>query len=88
MMQEEQQQLRAVLLGLGDTLKALNVRLDADAGRLQKSLDQLPAPTYTTPNGQSSLPFWVSCCTADPAAGSRRVERWRLDGQSGDRGAG
>ena len=38
MMQEEQQQLRAVLLGLGDTLKALNVRLDADAGRLQKSL--------------------------------------------------
>ena len=38
MMQEEQQQLRAVLLGLGDTLKALNVRLDADAGRLQKAL--------------------------------------------------
>ena len=38
MLQEEQQQLRAVLLGLGDTLKALNVRLDADAGRLQKSL--------------------------------------------------
>ncbi len=32
MLQEEQQQLRAVLLGLGDTLKALNVRLDADAG--------------------------------------------------------
>ena len=38
MLQEEQQQLRAALLGLGDTLKALNVRLDADAGRLQKSL--------------------------------------------------
>jgi tol-pal system protein YbgF len=37
MLQEEQQQLRAVLLGLGDTLKALNVRLDADAGRQQKS---------------------------------------------------
>jgi len=37
MLQEEQQQLRAVLLGLGDTLKALNVRLDTDAGRLQKS---------------------------------------------------
>jgi tol-pal system protein YbgF len=38
MLQEEQQQLRAALLGLGDTLKALNVRLDADAGRLQKAL--------------------------------------------------
>lgn len=38
MLQEEQQQLRAALLGLGDTLKALNVRLDTDAGRLQKSL--------------------------------------------------
>jgi tol-pal system protein YbgF len=37
MLQEEQQQLRAVLLGLGDTLKALNVRLDADANRQQKS---------------------------------------------------
>lgn len=37
MLQEEQQQLRAVLLGLGDTLKALNVRLDADAGRTQKA---------------------------------------------------
>ena len=37
MLQEEQQQLRAVLLGLGDTLKALNVRLDADAARVQKS---------------------------------------------------
>ena len=37
MLQEEQQQLRAVLLGLGDTLKALNVRLDADAARQQKS---------------------------------------------------
>jgi tol-pal system protein YbgF len=37
MLQEEQQQLRAVLLGLGDTLKALNVRLDTDAGRVQKS---------------------------------------------------
>jgi tol-pal system protein YbgF len=37
MLQEEQQQLRAVLLGLGDTLKALNVRLDADASRVQKS---------------------------------------------------
>jgi tol-pal system protein YbgF len=38
MLQEEQQQLRAALMGLGDTLKALNVRLDTDAGRLQKSL--------------------------------------------------
>jgi tol-pal system protein YbgF len=38
MLQEEQQQLRAALLGLGDTLKALNGRLDADAARLQKSL--------------------------------------------------
>lgn len=37
MLQEEQQQLRAVLLGLGDTLKALNVRLDADAGKQQKA---------------------------------------------------
>jgi tol-pal system protein YbgF len=37
MLQEEQQQLRAVLLGLGDTLRALNVRLDTDAGRVQKS---------------------------------------------------
>jgi len=37
MLQEEQQQLRAVLLGLGDTLKALNTRLDADAARTQKS---------------------------------------------------
>jgi tol-pal system protein YbgF len=37
MLQEEQQQLRAVLLGLGDTLTALNVRLDTDAGRVQKS---------------------------------------------------
>ncbi len=37
MLQEEQQQLRAVLLGLGDTLKALNSRLDADAARAQKS---------------------------------------------------
>ncbi len=37
MLQEEQQQLRAVLLGLGDTLKALNGRLDADAARTQKS---------------------------------------------------
>ncbi len=37
MLQEEQQQLRAVLLGLGDTLKALNSRLDADAARTQKS---------------------------------------------------
>ena len=33
MLQEEQQQLRAVLLGLGDTLKALNGRLDTDAGQ-------------------------------------------------------
>ena len=38
MLQEEQQQLRAALLGLGDTLKALNARLDADAGRLQKAM--------------------------------------------------
>ena len=37
MLQEEQQQLRAALLNLGDTLKALNVRLDADAGRTQKA---------------------------------------------------
>ena len=37
MLQEEQQQLRAALLGLGDTLKALNVRLDADAGKQQKA---------------------------------------------------
>ncbi len=36
MLQEEQQQLRAVLLGLGDTLKALNARLDADAGRRRR----------------------------------------------------
>ena len=41
MLQEEQQQLRAALLGLGDTLKALNARLDTDAGRAQKaSADQ------------------------------------------------
>jgi tol-pal system protein YbgF len=37
MLQEEQQQLRAVLLNLGDTLKALNARLDTDANRTQKS---------------------------------------------------
>jgi tol-pal system protein YbgF len=37
MLQEEQQQLRAALLGLGDTLKALNARLDTDAGRAQKT---------------------------------------------------
>jgi tol-pal system protein YbgF len=37
MLQEEQQQLRAVLASLGDTIKALNVRLDADAGRTQKA---------------------------------------------------
>ena len=37
MLQEEQQQLRAALLNLGDTLKALNTRLDADAGRTQKA---------------------------------------------------
>lgn len=37
MLQEEQQQLRAALLNLGDTLKALNSRLDADAGRTQKA---------------------------------------------------
>jgi tol-pal system protein YbgF len=37
MLQENQQQLRQVLDTLGDTLKALNARLDTDAGRVQKS---------------------------------------------------
>jgi tol-pal system protein YbgF len=37
MLQEEQQQVRQVLAGLNDALKALNARLDADANRNQKS---------------------------------------------------
>src|SRR5215510_978961 len=37
MLQENQQQLRQVLDGLGETLKALNARLDNDANRAQKS---------------------------------------------------
>jgi tol-pal system protein YbgF len=37
MLQEEQQQVRAVLANLSETLKALNTRLDTDAGRNQKS---------------------------------------------------
>jgi tol-pal system protein YbgF len=37
MLQEEQQQLRQVLAGLNDTLKALNARLDVDANRNQKA---------------------------------------------------
>jgi tol-pal system protein YbgF len=37
MLQEEQQQLRQVLAGLNDALKALNTRLDADASRTQKA---------------------------------------------------
>jgi tol-pal system protein YbgF len=37
MLQEEQQQLRQVLAGLNDALKALNTRLDADASRNQKA---------------------------------------------------
>jgi tol-pal system protein YbgF len=37
MLQEEQQQLRQVLAGLNDALKALNTRLDADATRNQKA---------------------------------------------------
>src|SRR3954447_11843826 len=37
MLQENQQQLRQVLDGLGETLKALNNRLDTDAGRMQKT---------------------------------------------------
>jgi tol-pal system protein YbgF len=37
MLQESQQQLRHVLDGLTETLKALNTRLDSDATRVQKS---------------------------------------------------
>ena len=37
MLQEEQQQVRAVLANLSETLKALNSRLDTDAGRTQKA---------------------------------------------------
>jgi tol-pal system protein YbgF len=37
MLQEEQQQLRQVLAGLNDALKALNTRLDVDATRNQKA---------------------------------------------------
>jgi tol-pal system protein YbgF len=37
MLQEEQQQLRQVLAGLNDTLKAINARLDQDASRNQKA---------------------------------------------------
>jgi len=37
MLQEEQQQVRAVLANLSETLKALNTRLDTDAGRTQKA---------------------------------------------------
>jgi tol-pal system protein YbgF len=37
MLQEQQQEMRQALLGLGDTLKALNARLDNDANRNQKA---------------------------------------------------
>jgi tol-pal system protein YbgF len=37
MLQEEQQQVRQVLAGLNDTLKAINARMDADASRYQKA---------------------------------------------------
>jgi tol-pal system protein YbgF len=37
MLQENQQQMRQVLDTLGETLKALNARLDTDANRMQKS---------------------------------------------------
>src|SRR4030095_3321367 len=37
MLQENQQQMRQVLDTLGETLKALNARLDTDANRTQKS---------------------------------------------------
>lgn len=37
MLQEEQQQLRQVLAGLNEALKALNTRMDADATRNQKA---------------------------------------------------
>jgi tol-pal system protein YbgF len=36
MLQEEQQQVRQVLAGLTETLKAINARMDADAARYQK----------------------------------------------------
>ncbi len=37
MLQEQQQQLQQLIGGLADTLKALNARLDTDAGRTQKA---------------------------------------------------
>ncbi|HEY7500453.1 MAG TPA: tol-pal system protein YbgF [Vicinamibacterales bacterium] len=37
MLQEQQQEMRQAILGLGDTLKALNARLDNDANRNQKA---------------------------------------------------
>jgi tol-pal system protein YbgF len=37
MLQEQQQEMRQAILGLGDTLKALNARLDNDANRTQKA---------------------------------------------------
>lgn len=37
MLQEEQQQVRQMLAGLNDTLKAINARMDADASRYQKA---------------------------------------------------
>ena len=37
MLQEEQQQLRQVLAGLNDTLKAINTRMDSEASRAQKA---------------------------------------------------
>jgi tol-pal system protein YbgF len=37
MLQEEQQQVRQVLAGLNETLKAINARMDADAARNQKT---------------------------------------------------
>ena len=64
MLQEEQQQLRAVLLGLGDTLKALNSRLDADAARAQKSFAD-----------QKLVVEGVAETTAHPAREGRRNQR-------------
>jgi hypothetical protein len=37
MLQEQQQEMRQFILGLGETLKAINARLDTDANRNQKS---------------------------------------------------
>jgi tol-pal system protein YbgF len=37
MLQEEQQQLRQVLAGVNETLKAINARMDTDASRYQKA---------------------------------------------------